>query len=538
MALVSGYSSSEDEDSPQLSPQALKRTRVVAAPEVTADVSLTLHQQPQQTTENTSMITAGNAGFAIKETVDEYTFETQRRTFEQMGYAQGIHGDGSIVGDLTAAHRHQKRDITELRSTKKDSKRIKKRRVNKGKVGGNGDDAYAGPWAKYKSSSEDEDDDEEQHEEQESEQDQEEKKNLTSSDNDSDSEDEYEEENETTEFLGSQERDYQGRTYMHPPNDVGINLNSDSGPEECFVPKKQLHKWKGHAHGTTKITFIPKTNHLLLSCGNDSKIYLWGVYHKRELLRAFYGHTKPVRDISFNSDGKQFLSASYDKTVKLWNTETGECLARFKLTSVPNVIKFNVFNDDEFIVGLMNHKILHYSISKKEIIQTYDHHLGSINSITFLDDGETKRFVSTSEDKTARVWDLQVNIPVKLISDPTLHSMPVTRVHPSGKYFAAQSMDNTVMVFGASGRYKTNKKKLFEGHNCAGFGIGIDFSPDGKILVSGDSAGNAIFWDWKTCKVVTKLKVDTHAITQVCWNTKEVSKVALTGVDGAIYYYG
>jgi pre-mRNA-processing factor 17 len=36
------------------------------------------------------------------------------------------------------------------------------------------------------------------------------------------------------------------------------------------------------------------------------------------------GHTKAIKDINFNNDGKQFLSASYDRQIKLWDTETGE----------------------------------------------------------------------------------------------------------------------------------------------------------------------------------------------------------------------
>lgn len=33
-----------------------------------------------------------------------------------------------------------------------------------------------------------------------------------------------------------------------------------------------------------------------------------------------------MRDICFNTAGTQFLSAAYDRYLKLWDTETGECL--------------------------------------------------------------------------------------------------------------------------------------------------------------------------------------------------------------------
>lgn len=36
------------------------------------------------------------------------------------------------------------------------------------------------------------------------------------------------------------------------------------------------------------------------------------------------GHSKAVRDVCFNNNGTQFLSAAYDRYIKLWDTETGE----------------------------------------------------------------------------------------------------------------------------------------------------------------------------------------------------------------------
>lgn len=40
--------------------------------------------------------------------------------------------------------------------------------------------------------------------------------------------------------------DYQGRSYLHVPQDVGINLRSSEAPDKCYLPKKQIHVWSGH----------------------------------------------------------------------------------------------------------------------------------------------------------------------------------------------------------------------------------------------------------------------------------------------------
>lgn len=66
--------------------------------------------------------------------------------------------------------------------------------------------------------------------------------------------------------------DYQGRSFLHPPQDVGVNLKSEEPPEKCFLPKKQIFTWTGHTKGVSAIRWFPHTAHLMLSCSMDSKI--------------------------------------------------------------------------------------------------------------------------------------------------------------------------------------------------------------------------------------------------------------------------
>lgn len=44
-----------------------------------------------------------------------------------------------------------------------------------------------------------------------------------------------------------------------------------------------------------------------------------------------------------------------------------------------------------------------WDIRTGEVVQEYDRHLGAVNTITFVD--ENRRFVSTSDDKSLRVWE-------------------------------------------------------------------------------------------------------------------------------------
>ncbi len=93
-------------------------------------------------------------------------------------------------------------------------------------------------------------------------------------------------------------------------------------------------------------------------------------------------------------------------------------------------------------------------------MQTYDYHLAAVNTITFVDEG--RRFVSTSDDKTIRVWEYGIAVQIKYIADPTMHSIPAVTLHPSGQYFVGQSLDNQIVTYSAKDRFRQNRKKTFK----------------------------------------------------------------------------
>lgn len=331
--------------------------------------------------------------------------------------------------------------------------------------------------------------------------------------------------------------DYQGRSFLHIPLDVGVNLKSTTAPEKCFLPKKLIHTWKGHNKGISTIKWFPLSAHLLLSCSMDTKIKIWEVYGQRRCIRTYMGHSQAVRDICFSNNGEQFLSAGYDRFIKLWDTETGDCVSRFTSRKIPYCVKFNPEDDKQhlFVAGTSDKKIVCWDTRTGEIVQEYDRHLGAVNTITFID--ENRRFVSSSDDKSLRIWEWDIPVDFKYVADPTMHSMPAVTLSPNKKWLACQSMDNKVCIFSALDRYKMNRKKVFTGHMVAGYACGVDFSPDMSYLVSGDADGKAFVWDWRSTKLYQKWKAHDDVCSSILWNPHETSKIATCGWDGLIKYW-
>lgn len=317
-----------------------------------------------------------------------------------------------------------------------------------------------------------------------------------------------------------------------------INLHKPSLSFKCYMPKKIKYTYDGHKNGTNCLECIPQTGHVFLSGGNDNIIKIWSFYQNKKLLRDYKGHSRAIKSLKFVDDGTSFLSSSFDQTVKIWDTETGKVKKRLNFNCTPNAISYRPLDSGkEFIVGLSNSKIQHYDNRVSEmhgLVQTYDHHLGSILALKYFPDGS--KFISTSEDKTVRIWENQINVPIKQISDTTQHSMPHIDVHPSQLYFCAQSMDNCIYTYGMKPKYKKSANKIFKRQNSSGYSTDITFSSDGDYLCAGDSKSKVSIWDWKSAKLLNEIVIPgKKPITQVQWHPQETSKVLCTGVNGKIY---
>ena len=83
---------------------------------------------------------------------------------------------------------------------------------------------------------------------------------------------ELEEENSKSILHIKDTHDYMGRSFLHIPQDVDVNLRSEEPPEKCFIPKKCIYEYTGHSKGVQKMQLFPISGHLFLSCSLDCKV--------------------------------------------------------------------------------------------------------------------------------------------------------------------------------------------------------------------------------------------------------------------------
>jgi pre-mRNA-processing factor 17 len=103
--------------------------------------------------------------------------------------------------------------------------------------------------------------------------------------------------------------------------------------------------------------------------------------------------------------------------------------------------------------------------------------------------------------------------------------------HVLEKYFAAQSLDNQILIY-STDNFRQNRKKRFAGHSVAGYACQVGFSPDGKWISSGDGEGNVVFWDWKTGRIKSRLKAHSKVVIAHDWLPHEtVSPLTILGLQ-------
>ncbi|MBD2211233.1 AAA-like domain-containing protein [Nostoc linckia FACHB-104] len=161
----------------------------------------------------------------------------------------------------------------------------------------------------------------------------------------------------------------------------------------------------------------------------------------------------------------------------------------------------NFSPDGKYIVTTSRDKTAKVWDKEGKLLATLTGHTGSVNNANFSPDG--KYIVTTSEDKTAKVWDKEG----KLLTTLTGHTGSVNNANfsPDGKYIVTTSRDKTAKVWYREGNLLTT----LIGHTSSV--NNVNFSPDGKYIVTASRDKTAKVWD-KEGKLFSTLTGHTSSV--------------------------
>ncbi|MFD7558114.1 hypothetical protein ACFV9E_26670 [Streptomyces sp. NPDC059835] len=250
----------------------------------------------------------------------------------------------------------------------------------------------------------------------------------------------------------------------------------------------------GHTSDVVAISFAPKSA-VLATASWDRTVRLWDTgdaHHPVQL--AVLNDPGRMRAVAFDEGGRHLATAS-DRSVRLWDAadrrapvELGTLPDR---SSAPTWVAYG--HGGTIATGHADGVVRLWNVSDPRhpgLLATLPGHTDAVTSVTFSADGRT---LATTGDTTARLWDVDDPENPLVLDVLRGHTDTVTSAafSPDGRTVATGSWDHSVRVWDVGGGPRTRPPVVLLGHPAIVWSVA--FSPDGETLVS--IGGSTLFWD-------------------------------------------
>jgi WD40 repeat protein/tRNA A-37 threonylcarbamoyl transferase component Bud32 len=292
--------------------------------------------------------------------------------------------------------------------------------------------------------------------------------------------------------------------------------DSATNPErafEWFYWQRQMHlelkELRGHTGPILAVAYSPDADgRQIVTASADRTVKVWDAASGTELL-TLSGHAAPVRSVAFFPDGHRIVTGSWDQTARVWDATTGKLLHSLR-GHRKEIFSVAVSRDGQRIAtGSLDHTARIWDATTGNSLLEFTNHAHGVWAIAFSPDG--RRVVSGSWDKTARVWDADSGKQLALTEQTD--AVFSVAFSPDGQTIVTGTKDGTVRLWDAlSGAHR----QTFEGHQRPVFSV--SFSPNGQRIISGSDDQTARVWDVTTGKTMRLLKGHGSRIGSVAYS--------------------
>ncbi|KAJ7387324.1 Positively regulates the of the minus-end directed microtubule motor protein dynein [Desmophyllum pertusum] len=219
----------------------------------------------------------------------------------------------------------------------------------------------------------------------------------------------------------------------------------------------------GHDHNVSSVTFLPSGDYLV-SSSRDKTIKMWELA-TGFCVKTFQGHREWVRRVRVSNDGSLIASCSNDQTIRVWVVSTKECKCDLRdHEHVVEDVAWAPESANPYIAeaaGIESAKRggspgpYLVSASRDKSIRMWDAGTGMclmtlvghdnwVRGVMFHPGG--KYLISCSDDKTLRIWDYKNKRCAKTLAAHE-HFATTLDFHKSAPFVLTGSVDMTIKVW-------------------------------------------------------------------------------------------